>query len=448
MSTVSDDQMSPDTSPGEVSKNTGVRRVNNRPMYIIGGAGLAFLIVMMLVAADRAARQNATAEGPAEKGGNSSIFAQEIAGGHKGGIIPDATKPPEIPALIDPVAPPSGALSIVRPNDLEAPPAPPGSRAGGSTREADELERIRMAKMQRFQEAVNAKTTVQVVAPRSSGSSNSKEAPPATEAEAKSDPTAAYNARLAQLRAAKADGGTGGGDASPFTPASASSERNDYNVFANRGEGDRWELKSKPEAPRSPYALRAGFVLPGTLISGINSDLPGQILAQVSQDVYDTPTGRYLLIPQGARLVGSYSSDVAYGQSRVLVAWQRIVFPDGKAMDIGSMPGGDQAGYSGFNDQVNNHYLRLFGSALFMSSVTAGISMSQNNSNNSGFGQKTTASSAMSEALGQQLGQVTAQLISKNTNTAPTLEIRPGFRFNVVVTKDLTFLKPYKSFDY
>lgn len=171
-------------------------------------------------------------------------------------------------------------------------------------------------------------------------------------------------------------------------------------------------------------------------------------MAQVSQDVYDTPTGRYLLIPQGSRLVGSYSSDVAYGQSRVLVAWQRIVFPDGKAMDIGSMPGGDQAGYSGFKDKVNNHYVRLFGSALLMSAVTAGVSLSQDNSNNSGFGQETTASSAMSEALGQQLGQVTAQLISKNLNIAPTLEIRPGFRFNVIVTKDLTFSKPYKSFDY
>ncbi|MNR14979.1 Type IV secretion system protein virB10 [compost metagenome] len=163
--------------------------------------------------------------------------------------------------------------------------------------------------------------------------------------------------------------------------------------------------------------------------------------------MYDTPTGRHLLLPQGSRLVGSYSSDVAFGQSRVLVAWQRIVFPDGKAMDIGSMPGADQAGYSGFKDKVNNHYFRLFGSALLMSAVTAGVALSQEQ-DNSGFGTETTASSAMSEALGQQLGQVTAQLISKNLNIAPTLEIRPGFRFNVIVTKDLTFSKPYKSFDY
>ena len=87
------------------------------------------------------------------------------------------------------------------------------------------------------------------------------------------------------------------------------------------------------------------------MISGINSQLPGQVIGQVSQNVYDTPTGKYLLIPQGSRLVGTYSSDVVYGQERVLVAWQRIVFPDGKAMDIGAMPGADSAGYSGFPRQ-------------------------------------------------------------------------------------------------
>lgn len=129
--------------------------------------------------------------------------------------------------------------------------------------------------------------------------------------------------------------------------------------FDVQGQGDRWRLDSRAEAPRSPYELRAGFIVPAVLISGVNSDLPGQIVAQVSQDVFDTATGKWRLIPQGSRLVGQYSSDIAYGQSRVLVAWQRIVFPDGKAMDIGSMPGADSAGYAGFRDQVNNHYFPL-----------------------------------------------------------------------------------------
>ena len=152
--------------------------------------------------------------------------------------------------------------------------------------------------------------------------------------------------------------------------------------------------------------------------------------------------------------MGSYSHEVAYGQKRVLVAWQRIVFPDGKAMDIGAMPGADGAGYGGFNDLVDNHYLRIFGSALLMSVVVAGVNYSQSsiNGNNNGTtaitGQQQTATRALSQAMGQQLGIAISQMVSKNLNIAPTLEIRPGFRFNVMVIKDMTFTKPYQSFDY
>jgi type IV secretion system protein VirB10 len=221
-----------------------------------------------------------------------------------------------------------------------------------------------------------------------------------------------------------------------------------YAAFDTPGEGERWRLNAEPEPPPTPYTLRAGFVIPATLISGINSELPGPIMAQVAHPVYDTPTGTYLLIPQGARLMGRYASEVAYGQSRVLVAWQRIVFPDGKALDLGAMPGADSAGYAAFHDRVNHHYLRVFGSALLMSAVVAGITLSQDDPGGDPYGGRQRASDALSEALGQQLGQVTAQLIAKNLNIAPTLEIRPGYRFNVIATQDLTFAKPYQAFDY
>lgn len=211
------------------------------------------------------------------------------------------------------------------------------------------------------------------------------------------------------------------------------------------GDKDRWQMETDLQAPRSDYEVRAGFVIPATMISGINSDLPGKVIAQVSQSVYDTATGKNLLIPQGARLFGEYTNDVAFGQDRVMIAWQRLIYPDGRALDIGEMPGADGAGYSGFKDQVNNHYFRLFGSAILMSAVTAGITYSQGNI---GDEDGTSASSALSEALGQQLGQVTAQLISKNMNVSPTIEIRPGYRFNVITIKDLTFDAPYKAFNY
>jgi type IV secretion system protein VirB10 len=214
-------------------------------------------------------------------------------------------------------------------------------------------------------------------------------------------------------------------------------------------KNDRWKLNSQMQAPSTPYELRTGAVIPGVMISGINSDLPGQIMGQVSQDVFDTATGKYLLIPQGTRLVGTYSSNIIYGQSAILVAWQRLIFPDGKALDIGAMPGADSSGYSGFRDQVNNHYIRIFGSALLMSGIVAGVSYSQDkNNNNNGIFSQPTASSELSQALGQQLGQVSAQMISKNLNIAPTLQIRPGYRFNIIVVKDMVFSTPYKSFDY
>lgn len=469
MSEKNEDHMSPDASPGEVTKKAGVRRVNNMPMYIIGALMGVFLLVMVLVASDRAAKQNRPPEAKAEKAGSTAMFAKEIAGDRPDGII-QAKAAPAL-AVPDLSAPPAlasapGAVAIARPaGNLDAPPSPPNS-AGNQALNApgprdDELNRIRIMKMQQFDEAVKAKTAVNATAPRSSGSSNPSSGAPLTrdeqlarlaavrqqiEANTRDDPTAAYKARLAQLQSSGLlpSGSGGGSGAAPQLIQTAAT--NNVAQFGNTGQGDRWKLDAQPEAPRSPYELRAGYVVPATLISGINSELPGQIIGQVAQNVYDTPTGKYLLIPQGSRLVGAYSSSVAYGQSRVLVAWQRIIFPDGKAMDIGSMPGSDSAGYAGFTDQVNNHYFRLFGSAFLMSAVTAGVSLSQPQQ---AAGTTTqTASGAMSEALGQQLGQVTAQLIAKNMNIAPTLEIRPGYRFNVMVTKDMTFSKPYQSFDY
>jgi type IV secretory pathway VirB10-like protein len=472
-----DDQMSPDSSPGEVSKKVGVRRVNNMPVYIVGGVMTVFLLVMVLVASDRAAKQNAPAEVKQEKATNTSMFAKAITGDQTDGIIqPQASSPPEVPDLSPAPdkngptkdgAAKGGSVPIARPGpgNLDAPPRPPMPTQNQQLQPPrdDERDRMRIAKLQQFEEAAKAKTSVpQFTATRNGGSSNVFNGTPTTRDETlarlaavrqqidsstRDDPTAAYKARLQQIQASGLIGGgdTGASSAAPKLLQTAASGRNDIGLFAGAAQPDRWKLDSQPEAPRTPYELRAGFVIPAMMISGINSELPGQIMAQVSQNIYDTATGKWRLIPQGSRLVGRYSNDVTFAQARILIAWQRIVFPDGKAMDIGSMPGADSAGYSGFTDQVNNHYFRLFSSAFLLSGVTAGVAMSQPQTS---AGSTPTAGSAMSEALGQQLGQVTAQLISKNMNVAPTLEIRPGYRFNVVVTKDLTFAKPFQSFDY
>jgi hypothetical protein len=170
---VTEDQMSPEASPGELSRKSGVRRVNNLPVYLVGGVMTVFLAIMVLVAADRAAQQNKPNGGPKEKGGNTRLFASEIAGEQKDGIIPPAAaKPLQVPEL-SPPATTDGAVLIARPDNLDTPPKPPTS-AGGATPQSgsrdDELNRIRMAKMQQLEEAVKARTTVQMVAPRSAGS--------------------------------------------------------------------------------------------------------------------------------------------------------------------------------------------------------------------------------------------------------------------------------------
>jgi len=457
-----DDLLSPAQSPGRVSGKSGVRRVNNLPLFLVGGATLIFLIIMVLVATDRAARQNR----PMDETDNNKLFtastaADEIAGQLTGGLVPSASALMDMPPL--PHDSESPALTGISPNNLDFQPTPPtplNSAPQAPTAEEELAARIRQVKLQQFEEAVKAKTTVSVTAPRSPGSApvgldtiaeqQAKLAKLiAANQNTETDPMAAYKKRLAQLKGTGLINSLGGAGDAPQLLATENREANpnNANLFANPGQGDRWRLDSKPEPPHSPYELRAGYVLPGTLISGINSQLPGQIMAQISQDVFDTATGKFKLFPQGSRLVGTYSSEVAYGQARVLVAWQRIVFPDGKAMDIGAMPGADGAGYAGFKDQVDNHYLRIFGSALLMSAITAGATYSQQNQN-TGSLYAPNAQSTLSSALGQQLGQTTVQMIAKNLNMAPTLEIRPGYRFNIIVTKDLTLSKPYEAFDY
>ena len=223
-------------------------------------------------------------------------------------------------------------------------------------------------------------------------------------------------------------------NSSPTISASADSNN-------NSNEPRNWQLNSTLEATKA-LTVNTGFVIPATLITGVNSDLPGHLIGQVSQNVYDTATGRYLLIPQGTKLFGIYNSGIMFGQERVMVAWNRLVYPDGRTLDLGQMAGSDMGGYSGFSDQVNNHYWKLFKSAFLLSMVTASVTYSDNKYVNDK--DTTSASSAMAEALGNELGSVTTELIRKHMNVAPTIEIRSGYRFNVIVNKDISFNAPYK----
>lgn len=201
-------------------------------------------------------------------------------------------------------------------------------------------------------------------------------------------------------------------------------------------------LKQTVHTPSSPYTLFAGTLLPATLITGINSDLPGEIIAQVSENVYDTVSGNYLLIPQGTRLLGNYDSQISYGQSRVLIAWHRLIMPNGENFDLSGMPGADLMGAAGLTDQVNHHYVRLFGSALMFSVFGALGQLSQPNTTTNGF----TNQQIIYGAIGQQLTQTAMQRLARDMNIQPTIKIRPGDNFNVLITRDVVLPHPYNGY--
>ncbi|MBI9112354.1 TrbI/VirB10 family protein [Maridesulfovibrio ferrireducens] len=204
-----------------------------------------------------------------------------------------------------------------------------------------------------------------------------------------------------------------------------------------------WQLPYE-RVPGRRFELKTGSVITGIMISGINSDLPGQIIGQVSKNIYDTASGTYMLIPQGSRMIGVYDSRVAVGQSRVLVAWNRIIFPDGSSITLGVMPGTDIGGYAGYSGDVDNHYLKTFGSAAIMSLISGGTAYAMDSFNKSSSSNQTpTLQDELGSAVASQLGQSTLQLLQMNVKLKPAISTEPGKRFNMVVTKDIVFARPY-----
>ncbi|NKK74330.1 IncP-type conjugal transfer protein TrbI [Rhizobium leguminosarum bv. viciae] len=207
--------------------------------------------------------------------------------------------------------------------------------------------------------------------------------------------------------------------------------------FFNQDIKDLGYLPNQVVPQMSPYELKRGSVIPATLITGLNSDLPGRLTAQVSQNVYDSATGYRLLIPQGAKLFGRYDSKVSFGQERVLVVWTDLIFPNGSTLQIGGMAGTDAEGYGGFQDKVDRHLWRTFGSAALVAIIGTGIDMSMPES--STLATQDTASDAARRNFAESFGRVAEETISKNLNVQPTVRIRPGYKFNVLVDQDIIF---------
>jgi type IV secretion system protein VirB10 len=201
-------------------------------------------------------------------------------------------------------------------------------------------------------------------------------------------------------------------------------------------------LKSTRTAPISPYEIKAGWEIPAVMEQALNSDLPGEVKASVMSNVYDTATGHYILIPQGARLVGEYNSRLGYGQDGLQVVWNRVIYPDGSSLDLNGMLGQDAHGLSGFRDKVDRHYKRLLGFAVLTSLFAATSEVSQNR-NRSVLTYPSPAEVAGS-AVGQQVSDLGAQITRKNLNVQPTIKIPVGYRFNVRVNRDVAFDSAYR----
>jgi len=246
------------------------------------------------------------------------------------------------------------------------------------------------------------------------------------------------------LRAAarSATGGAGaGGVGREMGPTSQTAAGHHRAFLEQPREGKGSTVIARLDSAPSPFTLEAGTVIPGFLLTGINSDLPGDVVAQVSRGVYDSRTQRTLLIPKGARLIGTYDNRVVAGEDRLLVAWTRLILPDGRSMRLPGLALKDEAGQTGTKDLVDTHWQRVFGHALLLSAVGAGVQLSQP--------QQATAFTSPSAgqvaagALGQELSGVALELLRRGMDAPPTIVIRQGQPFNVFLNGDLVFDGPY-----
>lgn len=289
---------------------------------------------------------------------------------------------------VDVTPPPIGAPSTA--------PAEPGANAAQAARERVRQER-------------DAARTSKVFAGGESASAS----------------TGAASAQSPQLPTATSTAGT----TSTPAPAAAGTDQGAKRNFLRASEGGQTESGYRVVQPSSPYVVQAGSIIPAALITGIRSDLPGTITAQVTQNVYDSVSGKHLLIPQGSRLVGEYDSQVSFGQNRVLLAWDRLMLPDGRSIQLDRLPGADAAGYSGLADQVNQHWGGMIRAALISTLLSVGTEIGSSDDDD--------LVRALRQGTSQSIGRTGQDLVRRQMGVQPTLTIRPGFQLRVIVTRDI-----------
>ncbi len=220
-------------------------------------------------------------------------------------------------------------------------------------------------------------------------------------------------------------------------PSRAQSRSERQLSFLNTASGQSATDLERLQSPVSPNIIQAGSVIAAALITGLRSDLPGQVTAHVTENVYDSPTGRILLIPQGARLIGEYDSDVDFGQRRALLAWTRLILPDGRSIALERQPVADPAGYAGIEDRIDNHWGGVFRAAFISTLLGIGAEAGSDS-------EESALVRALRRGGSESIGQTGRQIVDRALDVPPTLTIRPGFAVRVIVTRDL-ILEPWRS---
>ncbi|SES45769.1 IncP-type conjugal transfer protein TrbI [Rhizobium sp. NFR03] len=418
---------------------SGIKRVNRVPVIVVIVLLVVFLGIIFYGLASRGLYFGKDSGPDTSSGNPASTYADQIKRGVADGIIGE----PQPQTTFQPTPVETKQAEEKAANPFTQPEQRQEQRRGAEL-ESEEVWRARLAREQ--QEQVLREQQRQRMA-RMQARDSAYDAPLAIDRgklDARSEKnesagarttTAAASANASDLYAAALRAGLGG----PHVDPNGQSSKED---FFNADLKDLGYLPNRVVPQQSPYELKRGSVIPATLITGVNSDLPGRITAQVSQNVYDSATGHRLLIPQGTKLFGRYDSKVSFGQSRVLVVWSDIIFPNGSTLQIGGMAGTGAEGYGGFNDKVHNHYLKTFGSAVMIALIGTGIDMAVPQS--STLATQDTASDAARRNFAETFGRVADRTIQRNMDVQPTLEIRPGYNFNVLVDQDIVFSGLYR----
>ena len=374
-------------------------------LFIFIGAGIIFTLVATSI----------LNSGNGVNGSNAPVNLFEASSGAQS-ITPPRPKPPEPEPVQTPPPPPSPKPQPVRPAYIPVPKI-------SDIRKQNQVQRLL---------AANSPTSIQAFREQTHNSGS-------TQGGNNSDTLAEVSRLLSNAPTNTAN--PAAELAYPFMPQQSSNSP-DPNGWSRKDAFTQQKLpeqysKHSITSTQSALELKSGTLLPCVLISGLNSDLPGNMIAQVSENVWDSATGRYLLIPRGSRLIGTYDNQISYGQSRVLVLWSRLIFPDGSSLVLDNLKGADLSGYSGFKGSVNRHWGSIISSALLVSLLGAGVEIAAPTNNNNR--DNNDPRSILAENAATAVAEAITQIIQREANRQPTIKIKPGYRFMIFVQHDIIF---------